>query len=204
MLKSIELLAMCHTKYLPVKLNRIKFFEPIVEELNALQTTGIFVPALGTQLNFAFTVLAGDNLGSNDIGGFQKNFNDGQFCRHCHINYDQRLIPLSEISPPHRTRNQHDNLVQQIINLNNDSIVQGVADISPLSKLTNFHATTSLPNDLMHDFNEGLCSRVLLAMIKEASTKRILAYGEIEERLIAFEYGPNDKPNKGPVLRKKH
>ncbi|CAF4841790.1 unnamed protein product, partial [Rotaria sp. Silwood2] len=41
-------------------------------------------------------------------------------------------------------------------------------------------------------------------MIKEASSKRILAYGEIEERLIAFEYGPNDKPNKGPVLRKKH
>ncbi|CAF3177733.1 unnamed protein product [Rotaria sp. Silwood2] len=204
MLKSIGLLAMCHTKYLSVKSNRITFFEPIVEELNALQTTGIFIPALGTQLKFAFTVLAGDNLGLNDIGGFQKNFNNGEFCRHCHINYDDRLIPLNQISHPHRTKDEHDNLVQQVINLDNDFILQGVADISPFSKLIGFHATTSLPNDIMHDFNEGLCSQVLLAMIKEASTKRILSYGEIEERLIAFEYGPNDKPNKGPVLRKKH
>ncbi|CAF2102228.1 unnamed protein product [Rotaria magnacalcarata] len=204
MLKSIGRLAMCHTKYLSVKSNRMKFFEPIVEELNAIQTTGIFIPALGRQLHFAFTVLAGDNLGSNDIGGFQKNFNNGQFCRHCHINYDQRLVPLSQISHPHRTKDQHDNLVQQVINLNNDFILQGVADISPFSKLIGFHATTSLPSDLMHDFNEGLCGQILLAMIKEASNKRILSYGEIEERLISFDYGPNDKSNKGPALRKKH
>jgi len=43
-----------------------------------------------------------------------------------------------------------------------------------------------------------------MAMLKEASTKRLLTYGEIESRLIAFEYGINDKPNKPPVLRKKH
>ncbi|CAM4846644.1 unnamed protein product, partial [Rotaria magnacalcarata] len=172
--------------------------------LNTLQTSGIFIPALRTQLNFAFTILAGDNLGSNDIGGFQKNFNNGQFCRHCHINYDQRLIPLSEISHPHRTRDQHDNLVQQVINLNNDFILQGVVDVSPFSKLIGFHATTSLPNYLMHNFNEGVCGQILLAMIKETSTKRILSFGEIEERLMSFEYGLNDKPNKGPTVRKKH
>ncbi|CAF4094505.1 unnamed protein product [Rotaria magnacalcarata] len=204
MVKSIGLLAMCHTKFLSSKSNRLKFFEPIVQDLNTLQTSGIFIPALRTQLNFAFTVLAGDNLGSNDIGGFQKNFNNGQFCRHCHINYDQRLMPLSQISHLHRTRDQHDNLVQQVINLNNDFILQGVVGISPFSKLIGFHATTSLPSDLMHDFNEGVCSQILLAMIKEASAKRILSYGEIEERLMSFEYGLNDKPNKGPAVRKKH
>ncbi|CAF1398356.1 unnamed protein product, partial [Rotaria sordida] len=203
-LKSIGLLAMCHSTYLSIKSNRIKFFAPIVEDLNALQTTGLYIPALDTQLNFAFTIVAGDHLGSNDIGGFQKNFNSGQFCRHCHINYDQRLIPSSQISYPHRTRDQHDSLVQQVINLNNSIILQGVVDVSPFSKLIGFHATTSLPNDLMHDFNEGLCSQILLAMIKEASTKRILSYGDVEDRLMSFEYGLNDKSNKPPILRKKH
>ncbi|CAF4005034.1 unnamed protein product [Rotaria magnacalcarata] len=158
------------------------FFESIVQDLNTLQTSGIFIPALRTQLNFAFTVLAGDNLGSNDIGGFQKNLNNGQFCRYCHINYDQRLIPLSQISHPHRTIDRHDNLVQQVINLNTDFILQGVLDVSPFSKLI------------------GVCSQILLAMIKEASTKRILSYGEIEERLMSFKYGLNDKPNKGPAV----
>ncbi|CAF3390963.1 unnamed protein product [Rotaria sp. Silwood2] len=203
-LKSIGLLAMCHSSYLSNTSNRIKFFQPIVEDLNTLQTTGLYIPGFGTQLNFAFTIVAGDHLGLNDIGGFQKNFSNGQFCRHCHINYDQRLIPLSQVSYSDRTRDHHDSLVQQVINSNNHVILQGVVDISPFSNLIGFHATTSLPNDLMHDFNEGLCSQILLAMIKEASTKRILSYGEVEDRLMSFEYGLNDKSNKPPVLLKKH
>jgi hypothetical protein len=43
-----------------------------------------------------------------------------------------------------------------------------------------------------------------MAMLKEASAKRLLTYGEIESRFISFEYGLNDKSNKPPVLRKKH
>ncbi|CAF4436626.1 unnamed protein product [Rotaria sp. Silwood2] len=119
MLNSIGLVAMCHSNHLSNKLNRKIFFDPIVEDLNALQTTGVFIPILGDYLNFAFTVLVGDHLASNDIGGFQKNFNTGEFCRHCHVNYDQKLVPLNQISHPCRMRDQHDNIVQQIINLNN-------------------------------------------------------------------------------------
>ncbi|CAF1370806.1 unnamed protein product [Rotaria sordida] len=204
MLNSIGLVAMCHSNYLSNKLNRKKFFDPIVEDLNVLQTTGVFIPTLGDYLNFAFTVLVGDHLASNDIGGFQKNFNTGEFCRHCHVNYDQKLVPLNQISHPCRMRDQHDNIVQQIINSNNNIVLRGVVDASPLANLIGFHAVISLPNDLMHDFNEGVCGQLLMAMLKEASTKRILTYGEIESRLLSFEYGNNDKSNKPPVTRKKH
>ena len=41
-------------------------------------------------------------------------------------------------------------------------------------------------------------------MLREASSKRLLSYGEIEDRLTYFEYGLNDKKNKPPILRKKH
>ncbi|CAF4228074.1 unnamed protein product [Rotaria sp. Silwood2] len=204
MLNSIGLVAMCHSNHLSNKLNRKIFFDPIVEDLNALQTTGVFIPILGDYLNFAFTVLVGDHLASNDIGGFQKNFNTGEFCRHCHVNYDQKLVPLNQISHPCRMRDQHDNIVQQIINLNNNVVLRGVVDASPLASLIGFHAVISLPNDLMHDFNEGVCGQLLMAMLKEASTKRILTYSEIESRLLSFEYGINDKSNKPPVIRKKH
>jgi hypothetical protein len=50
----------------------------------------------------------------------------------------------------------------------------------------------------------GVCGLILLAMLKEASVKRILSCGEIENRLMLFEYGLNDMSNKAPVLRKKH
>ena len=156
MLKSIGVLGMCHSNYLSNKLNRSKLFDQIVDDLNALQKNGVYISSFDVRLNFAFTVVTGDNLSSNDIGGFQKSFSNGQFCRHCHVNYEQRFVPLSEISYPYRTRAQHNNLLQQIINLNDDVILQGVTDASPLSKLIGFHPVISLPNDPMHDFNAGI------------------------------------------------
>ena len=155
MLKSIGLLAMCNSSHLSTEFNRRKFFEAIVDDLNALQINGIYIPSLSSRLNFAFTLLIGDNLASNDIGGFQNWFHSGQFCRHCHIDYNQKLIPLNEISYPQRIKDKHNSLVQQIMNSNNDTAIEGVVSVSPLSKLLAFHAVTSLPNDVMHDINEG-------------------------------------------------
>ena len=76
------------------------FFDPIAQDLNVLQTTGIFIPHLGRYLYFAFTILADDHLASNDIGGFPKAFSSGEFFRHCYINYDQRLVAFNETSHP--------------------------------------------------------------------------------------------------------
>ncbi|CAF0931460.1 unnamed protein product [Adineta steineri] len=161
-----------------------------VEDLNALQIDGIFIPTLQTHLNFAFTVVTGDHLASNDIGGFQKIFNTGEFCRHCHINYNQKLVPWNEITHRRRIQDQHNNFVQQVTNLNNNVTLHDVVGTSPLVNLIGFHAVTSLPNDPMHDYNEGVCDQLLMAMLKEASTKRLLTYGD------------NEKNNQGedPVL----
>src|SRR5690242_3403731 len=41
-------------------------------------------------------------------------------------------------------------------------------------------------------------------MMKGVSAKRFLSYGEIETRLMLFEYGFNDKSNKAPVVWKTH
>ncbi|CAF4397254.1 unnamed protein product [Rotaria socialis] len=204
MLKSIGLIAMCNSNYLSTKSNKKKFFDPIVQDLNILQTRGLSIPNSASRLNFVFTVLTGDHLASNDIGGFQKSFSNGYFCRHCYMNYDERFTPLNEISHALRTTDEHDNLVKELLTLNNHTVLRGVVDDSPLSKLIGFHPVISLPNDIMHDINEGLCGKVLLAMLRETSTKRLLSYGEIEDRLISFKYGFNDKENKPPILRKKH
>ncbi|CAF4177400.1 unnamed protein product, partial [Adineta steineri] len=189
---------------LQLYIDDIGLTNPIVEDLNALQVNGIFIPTLQIHLNFTFTVVTGDHLASNDIGGFQKIFNTGEFYRHCHINYNQKLVPLNKITHRRRIQDQHNNFVQQVTNLNNNVTLHGVVSTSPLVNLIGFHAVTSLPNDPMLDFDEGVCGQLIMAMLKEASIKRLLTYGDIENRLLAFEYGDHDKSNKPPILRKKH
>ncbi|CAF4588292.1 unnamed protein product, partial [Didymodactylos carnosus] len=70
-LKSIGLVGLCYSEILSSKVDRTKFFQPIIEDLNKLQMTGLSVPTFNGRLNFAFSVLAGDHLACNEIGGFQ-------------------------------------------------------------------------------------------------------------------------------------
>ncbi|CAF1447851.1 unnamed protein product [Adineta steineri] len=49
----------------------------------------------------------------------------------------------------------HDDLVDKIINDPDRIPLKGVVGPSPLRELIGFHATTSLPRDLMHDLIEG-------------------------------------------------
>ena len=72
----------------------------------------------------------------------------------------------------------HDDLVDKIINDPNKAPLKGVIGPSPLKELIGFHATTSLPRDLMHDSIEGICPVVIISLLKQASALRILSYSE--------------------------
>ncbi len=76
------------------------------------------------------------------------------------MNYDQKLVPLNQISHSCRMRDEHDNVVQKVINSNSDVVLHGVTGISPLANLIGFHAVISLPNEPVHDFNEGIQKRI--------------------------------------------
>ncbi len=91
---SIGLHCICYTKHLNDENSRTTLMNVLVEDLNKLQTEGITIPCLSSRIYFAFSTLCADNLASNEVGGFQKNFNSESFCRHCLITYEQRHIPL--------------------------------------------------------------------------------------------------------------
>ncbi|CAF4944729.1 unnamed protein product, partial [Rotaria socialis] len=94
----IGLHCIAYTKHLKDKDSRDVIMNVLIQDFNQLQTQGITVPCISSRLYFSFSFLCGDNLASNELGGFQKNFNSGHFCRHCLITYEQRLIPLTDIS----------------------------------------------------------------------------------------------------------
>ena len=152
---SISLYCMACSKHLGDKSSRNILMNILVNDLNQLINEGLTVPCLSSRVYFVFSSLCGDNLASNEIGGFQKKFNSGYFCRHCLITYEQRHIPLTNISFVPRSRLQHGMIINRIMINNNGQHFQGVNDYSWLKDLIGFNPTESLPLDIMHDTAEG-------------------------------------------------
>ncbi|CAF1231884.1 unnamed protein product [Adineta ricciae] len=153
-----------------------RFFAPIVENLNKLQLNGISIN--GVHLTFSFSTVVADNLASHFIGAFQSCFNGGYFCRRCYITYPEKNLPISLEKIQTRSMTDHDSLVDEITNDPTGTPLKGVMGPSPLRELIGFHATTSLPRDLMHDYLEGICPMIIMSLLKQASALRILTYSE--------------------------
>ena len=135
-------------------------------------------------LKFSFSTLVADNLAAHYIGGYQTTFSSGYFCRRCYITYSDRNLPILISDFDTRTIINHDDKVQQIIISPRKSGLMNVIGQSPLHNLNGFHPTTALPADVMHGFLEGTCPLVIMGLLKEASTMRLLTYGESSLRLI--------------------
>ncbi|CAF4644957.1 unnamed protein product, partial [Rotaria socialis] len=198
----IQLVAVCESKHLKNDVKAQRFFAPIIENLNKLQLHGISIH--GVHLTFSFSTVVADNLASHFVGGFQSCFNGGHFCRRCYITYSEKnlMISLSKIQT--RLIIDHDDLVDKIINDPNRVPLKAVIGPSPLRELIGFHPTTSLPRDLMHDLIEGICSMIIISLLKQASALRIITYIRMQERMEQFQYGKFDSSNQPPPLLVKH
>ncbi|CAF1390626.1 unnamed protein product [Didymodactylos carnosus] len=191
-----------NTNYLKDKERSRRFYKPIIEDLNRLQSNGLTIDTFDSQLLFKFTSISGDNLAAHNIGNFQQSFSSGYFCRRCLVSYKLRTVPLTDLSFLPRNESQHNHFVQ-MTRINNQS-VYGIVGESDLNELNGFHPTTSLPGDVMHDYCEGTCPMIIMCMLKEASRKKLLTYAQIEERTDNFIYGSNDKSDKPPTIQIKH
>ena len=154
-LQCINLVAICYTKYLNDDEKRKKFYEPVVNDLNDLQSTGLEINTFNSRLHFTFTIVAADNLAAHEIPGLQQTFSSGHFCRRCLITFENRLIPLTDVHFIQRTYPQHVKYLQILKNKQHLKSIFGVVCSSPLDKLINFDVTASLPGDVMHDLFEG-------------------------------------------------
>lgn len=153
-----------------------EFFDPIVQNINKLQRDGLSIN--GKILKFSFSTIVADNLAAHLLGGFQCSFNHGYFCRRCFITNADKAIPFNELKVEARTIAYHDELVGKIIANSSRSSLMGVVGASPILGLIDFHPITSLAGDIMHDFIEGVCPIVIMRLLKQASSLRILTYGE--------------------------
>ncbi|CAF2057357.1 unnamed protein product [Rotaria magnacalcarata] len=203
-LQCINLAAICYTKYLDTDEKIRKFYEPIVNDLNDLQCNGLMINKFDTQSIFSFSTIAADNLAAHELAGFQQTFRSGYFCRRCLVTYENRLLPLTDVHFIQRTHLQYNKYLNSLENDLQMKSKFGVVGPSPLNGLQNFDPTSSFPGDLMHDFYEGVCPLIIMAMLKEASSSRLITYNAIQNRTENFVYGNLDKSNKPPAIMVKH
>ena len=116
-------------------------------------------------------------MAANGIGGFQSSFSSSHFCRRCYISFADRSLPISPSKIIWRTSRDHDEYLYQKHNDRNTQSVLGIVKSSVLKDLEGFHPTRSLPGDCMHDFTEGCCPMIVMALLKEASARRLITYG---------------------------
>jgi len=152
------------------------FFRPIIDNINQLQVQGLSIK--DRHLKFSFSTMVADNLASHFIGGFQMSFNNRYFCRRCYITQAEKSLPINSIKLRPRTIIHHDSLLQRINANPLESPLMGIVGLSPVVDLIGFHPITSLPADIMHDYFEGVTSLVIMKLLKQASTMRIMTYGK--------------------------
>lgn len=139
----------------------------------------------GIQLKFTFSTLVADNLAAHQIGGYRTSFSSGNFCRRCHVSFDNHRLPSSVSTIQWRTALDHDRCLNQIQSDPLQRPVLGITGPSVLETLIGFHPTTALPADCMHDFFEGSCPHVIMLLLKEASAARLITYGK-QLKLFSF------------------
>ena len=173
--------------------------QPFINDLIKFESIGLEVvlPDNTTQVFYGgLATISGDNLGSNDIGGFRKCWSSGKFCRFCLIDYSDLKTKYSEQQLVIRTPEMHRFHVNSVIIDNTLQSAYGVNGGCCFDTLQYFNSVNYFPSDLMHDF---LCNGVLPAVINEITgqlhKERIISDDHFRSLLQAYRFPTHDKKN---------
>jgi len=168
----------------------------LVNDLKDLELNGVTLSD-GKVYKGTLCAIAGDNLGSHNIGGFVENFSrSSHFCRYCEISREAfHADPL--IQGTKRTVQSYSGHVQSSEGQTTSS--GGVKFDSVFNTLKYFHVCQpGLPPCLGHDLFEGIVSSDLALYINHlVKVDKMFNYLELNQRINQFKYlgrDANDKP----------
>lgn len=168
-----------------------KIFSELIQDLKDVEQNGMTVS--GETVKAALCCIAGDNLGSHNIGGFTENFSTSKyFCRYCEITrHDFNHDP--NVCGPQRNPENYEAAVRQ---LQEEDIqeVKGIKVNSVFNDLKSFHVCQSgLPPCLGHDLFEGVLSYDVALFLKYfIKTKKWFTYTLLNRRIRQFKYKGSD------------
>jgi len=176
-------------------LDRLNFgnnavFSPLIEELNYLKNTGIYIetPDFKGVMYFELALLLGDNLGLHSITGFTESFSSNYPCRICKV----RKENLKDMC--YEERSIFRNSVDYEKDLELDNVSQtGIKESCVWLNVDDFSLFNHVGVDLMHDFFEG-CVKYVMAFLLSCyiNDLRMFSLTVLNDRMFGFDYGPDN------------
>lgn len=175
-------------------------FEDLINELKLLETNGFEIEKNNETLRLKGTIsyIVADNLAANNLAGLVESFGCkvNGFCRFCYGQPDEIQTYFCDTCFVNRTNEEYRSDVATAFLT--EKPCRGVKTDSPFNSLQYFKIIESQPPDIMHDFLEGVFVYNFKCMMLKLKEEKILFMDEINEKLIAFQYGRNDKKNQIP------
>lgn len=189
------LLALCKSKDIQQHgLNKIA--EVINRDVLFLENTGLRISGYNDVLHGAIAFIAGDNLNSHMIGGFNGSFSPNVVhpCRFCMVaNIEMQNMHEADALKL-RTKESYD---QQAFAVSQDEQLATEYGIRQRSVFISgsYHVINGLPPDIMHDLLEGVVPFELALILRALINQGIVDLDELNRILSSWSYGPLDKAN---------
>ena len=173
--------------------------QPLIKDLNTLSREGLSLKLHGSTITLygALATVSADNLGAHQLAGFTKSFSSGRVCRFCMVLHKDLSNILSEKRCTLRTKEAHTRHLQAI--QETPDLVKstyGVTSRCPLEDLEYFSTVDFFIPDLMHDFLEGVVPLIIRLILKSFHDANILTNSQLNDKLLNFSVGGNDKKSK--------
>lgn len=177
------------------------FLNSLVNDIQVLETEGIAVNGSADKIKGSVVFVAGDNLGSHQIGGYVENFSTNQyFCRYCYVT-KAKFNAGKFWGYKRRTKETYE-CDLDICDITGESF-QGLKLNSVLNKLSHYHvANPGLPPCVAHDLYEGVVQYDLQLAINYFVNKKNFTYAELNNRLQSVVFSGEINREKIPYVKK--
>ncbi|EDO36048.1 predicted protein [Nematostella vectensis] len=206
-LKAIQLLAVAKRPVIQ-KYGCNEILRTLMMQIDELeQDGGCQLIINGRKRSFSGTLIfvSGDNLASQEIGGFKIGGAASFKCRVCMGNAIEVASKFKEDDFQLRTREMYNQNCIEIENAEEDITQQyGINQRSIPNLSRYFHVVGGLPGDAMHDVLEGLLQYEVKEFLKYAMyEKRFLTLDNLKTSIRDFDYGYPDAANKPSLISSK-
>ena len=176
-----------------------KILQPLIADLQTLhQGIELNVNGENKVVKAVLTSIAGDNLSSLSLAGFQTHFNAGRICRNCNIDYTQFRDNLLVDNLRLRNSEVYSYQLQSALECPEDGKIYGVLRGCAFSKLDYFCVTKAFPPDVMHDCLEGIIPLTVKLVLTELFVGDLVTVSGLNKALKRVKIPTSDKPNKLP------
>ncbi|CAN7985430.1 unnamed protein product [Ixodes hexagonus] len=182
---------------LALKYGLSRVFEPLIQDILHLESTGIVVH--GEVLKGSVLFMAGDNLSCHRIGGFKANFSHGRICRYCLALRHEIPTKHAESDFVRRTPEGHMHHLRMKANGAHTLSLYGVKEACHLT-FTGFLPTEHLPPDVMHDIHEGVLPFVLKHLLASLIASGMFSLSDLNAAVSEFSYAACDRKNRPEVI----